>query len=124
MRPIDDFDRDAPACEVGFKFAACITAVGEDVRDERDRSPRPADQFRGAIAILHARRNDLDAEQQPYRVDDDVAFDAFDFLASVVTDRIRMAPPFSVALTAWVSMIAAVGDASRPACSRVKTSSS
>ena len=97
---LDDFDRDPLACEIGVELAARISAVGKDMGDERERSPGCADEVVGAIAILHACRNDLDAEQQPYRVDEDIALDAFRLFPSVITDRIRITPPFSVAFTA------------------------
>jgi hypothetical protein len=41
-----------------------------------------------------------------------------DFLAGVVTRRIDAGPPFSALFTLWLSMMAAVGLASRCACSR------
>ena len=57
---------------------------------------------------------DDDAEQQARGVDRDVALAALDLLSRVVAAR----PPFSVVLTLWVSMIAALGLGSRPFCSR------
>ena len=57
---------------------------------------------------------DDDAEQQARGVDRDVALAALDLLARVVAAR----PPFSVVLTLWVSMIAALGLGSRPLRSR------
>jgi hypothetical protein len=72
---------------------------------------------------LHIGRDDLDAEQQPNRVDERVALDALDFLAGVIAGRIGAGPPFSVALAVCVSMTAALGDASRPSASRHWTSS-
>jgi hypothetical protein len=45
----------------------------------------------------------------------------FDLLAGIVTDRIRGLAPLSALLTLWLSMIAVVGLASLPACSRACT---
>jgi hypothetical protein len=56
--------------------------------------------------------------QQALRIDKDVALFAFDFLPRVVAARIDAVPPFSELFTLWLSMIAAVGLASRPAFSR------
>jgi hypothetical protein len=56
--------------------------------------------------------------QQALRVDQDVPLLAFDPLARVKSRRIERTPPFSALLTLWLSMIAAVGLASRPASSR------
>jgi hypothetical protein len=57
---------------------------------------------------------DDDAEQEARAVDRDVALSALDLLRRVVATR----SPFSVVLTLWVSMMAALGLASRPSCSR------
>jgi hypothetical protein len=46
---------------------------------------------------------------------------AFDLLACIKARRVDAAPPFSALLTLWLSMIAAVGLAARPACSRHST---
>ena len=55
--------------------------------------------------------------QQALGIDQDVALLALDLLPGIVTMWVRE-PPFSVLLTLWLSMIATVGLASRPACSR------
>ena len=52
-------------------------------------------------------------EQEAKSIYEDVAFLAFDLFAGVVPVRINPAPPFSALLTLWLSMIAAVGLASR-----------
>ena len=57
-------------------------------------------------------------QQQPLGVYQDMALLALDLLAPVIAVRINAGPPFSALLTLWLSMIAAVGLASRPACSR------
>jgi hypothetical protein len=57
-------------------------------------------------------------EQQALRVYKEMALLAFDLLASVEAGGIDARPPFSALLTLWLSMIAAVGLASRSACSR------
>jgi hypothetical protein len=43
---------------------------------------------------------------------------AFDLLARIVAMRVDASPPFSALFTLWLSMMAAVGLASRCACSR------
>jgi hypothetical protein len=50
-----------------------------------------------------------------------VPFLTLDFLAAIEARRIDAAPPFSALLTLWLSMMAAVGLASRSACSRHST---
>jgi hypothetical protein len=56
--------------------------------------------------------------QQALRIDEDVALFAFDFLARIVSASVDATPPFSALFTLWLSMMAAVGLASRPAFSR------
>ncbi len=57
------------------------------------------------VAVLHTRSGDDDGQQQAERIDEDVAFAAFDLFV-----RIKAAnPPFSVVLTDWLSMIPALG---------------
>ena len=55
--------------------------------------------------------------QEALRVDKNVPLLALDLLACIVTGRID-AGPLSALLTLWLSMMAAVGLASREACSR------
>ena len=58
-----------------------------------------------AIAVWHTGGGDDDRQQQAERIDEEVAFAAFDlFVCIEATD-----PPFSVVLTDWLSMIPALG---------------
>jgi hypothetical protein len=57
-------------------------------------------------------------EQQSLGVDENVSLFAVDQLARVEPRRIDARPPFSALFTLWLSMMQAVGLASRPACSR------
>jgi hypothetical protein len=59
--------------------------------------------------------------QQALRIDQEVPLLALGFLPSVVARRIDRVPPFSAPLTLWLSMIATVGLACRPASSRHAT---
>jgi hypothetical protein len=71
-------------------------------------------QIPGAVGVLDIGGMDKDTEQEAGGIDPDMALAALDLLGSVVAAR----PPFSVVLTLWVSMMAAVGLASRPSVSR------
>ena len=71
-----------------------------------------------AIAVLDIGRMNHCVEQEPYRIDKDVALLALDFLARVVARWIDAGPPFSAPFTLWLSMTHAVGLASRPIASR------
>ena len=57
-------------------------------------------------------------QQQTYRIDEDMTLLAFDLLARIIPARVDETPPFSALLTLWLSMMAAVGLASRPMASR------
>ena len=57
-------------------------------------------------------------QQQAYRVDKDMPLLALDLLPRIIPARVDAKPPFSALLTLWLSMIAAVGLASRPIASR------
>ena len=52
-------------------------------------------------------------DQQPQRIYQNVALLALDLLARIIAMRIDAGPPFSALFTLWLSMIAAVGLASR-----------
>jgi hypothetical protein len=60
-------------------------------------------------------------KQQTQRIYQNVALLALDLFARIIAMRIDAAPPFSAPFTLWLSMMAAVGLASRSACSRHAT---
>jgi hypothetical protein len=74
-------------------------------------------QHRAPVTVLDVGGVNDRMHQQALRIDEDVALFAHDLLAGVVTRRIDAGPPFSALLTLWLSMIAAVGLASRAAAS-------
>jgi hypothetical protein len=68
--------------------------------------PEALQQQLSTITVLHASGGDDDRQQQTKRIDEEMAFAAFDLFM-----RVKAAdPPFSVVLTDWLSMIAAVID--------------
>ena len=73
------------------------------------------------LAVLNVRGMDDGLEQQALGVYQDMTLLAPDLLAAVIARRVNAAPPFSALLTLWLSMIAALGLASRPANSRHAT---
>ena len=101
-----------------LEFRPLIAAVGIELEQERKPAEQGGEQERPAVAVLNVGGMDDRVQQQALRVYQDMALLALDFLARVVAVRIDRGPPFSAALTLWLSMIAAVGLASRPACSR------
>ena len=71
-------------------------------------------QIPSAIGVLNIGSVNEDTEQKARGIDPDMALTALDLLGGIVAAR----PPFSVVLTLWVSMMTAVGLASRPSVSR------
>jgi len=69
----------------------------------------------GAVAILDIGTVDLDRQQPPVSVGQDVALASVDALSGVIALE---SPFWSAVRTVWLSMMAADGDASRPARSR------
>ena len=123
IRALDDLQGNLLSGQFFGEFVSAVAAICKDVFYEGEQAAGLLDKVHGAVPILDAGRDRLDAKQQSYRIDERIALDAFDFLARIVANGIPAAAPFSVAFTAWVSMMAAVGEASRPSASRQTTSS-
>lgn len=95
-----------------------IGAVGEQLAQEGELSEQGGQQQHAAIAVLHVGGGDQGVQQQSELIDQNVAFLALDQLAGIEAMRIDRRPPFSALFTLWLSMMHAVGLASRAACSR------
>ncbi len=100
------------------KVRPLVAAVGVQLQQEGIEAEQRRKQQHAAVAILDVGGMDDGAHQQALRIDQNVALLALDLLARVIAGRIDARPPFSALFTLWLSMIAAVGLASRPACSR------
>jgi hypothetical protein len=120
---LDDLDDPtAGACSGERGARSLITGIGEDAQDERPQRARRFVQHKArTIAILNVCGMNGNAQQEAERIDEDMPLAAGDFLARVVALRIERSPPFGAALALWLSMMAAVGLASRPSCSRTAT---
>jgi hypothetical protein len=117
----------------GLHLAALIARIADDALQKGKTSPRLPQQSLCAIPVLHAGRMDADRQQQSERVRQDVALSAQYLLASVPrvqppagprtgsAGRVERGPPLTAPLALWLSMIAVVGLASRPAFSRTST---
>jgi hypothetical protein len=120
---LDDLQGNGQPDDCTRELRPGIAAVGEYLAQPWELPQGLVNQTGSAIAILDVGRDHLDREEMAFGVDDRVALDALGFLARVVADRIDGGPPFSVAFATCVSMIAAVGSASRPQASRQLSSS-
>ena len=123
IEPLDDVDSPRAGQRCGpCGFWTLIAAVSVDAFDERKQTARSAiEHQRHAIAVLNAGGMNGDVQQQPERVDQDVALATRDLLASIIALRIERSPPFCAAFALWLSMIPTLGLASRPSCSRTAT---
>lgn len=100
---------------------ALVAAIGVDALDEGEGAAGLPQDGDGAITVLNIGGMDDDAQEEAEGIDKDVALAPFDLLARIVTRGIERRPPFAAPLALWASMMAAVGLAVRPACSRAAT---
>ena len=107
----------------GCRGHPLIPAIGKDAFDEREQPTRLLQQGQDPVTILHIGRVDLGCQDQAEGVDHDVALLAVDPLARIEARRVDVGPTFSAAFTLWLSRMAALGLASRPASSRAYTNS-
>ena len=101
-----------------MKDRAVIGAVGEQLAQEGEQAEQCAQQRDAAVAVLDVGGGDEALEQQALGVDQDVALLALDQLAGIEAVRVDARPPFSALFTLWLSMMQALGLASRSAFSR------
>ena len=119
---LDDFD--LPSADVGYNFGdawSLVTGIRKELDDRRETAFGVAQQTADAIAVLQVSAMDDDVQQQAEGVDDDVPLAAGDLLARVIALRVDRSPPFCAALALWLSRIATVGSALRPAAVRTWT---
>ena len=102
-------------------LAALVARIRDDALDERKAPARAAQQSFCAIPILDAGRMNAHREEQAQRVGQDVALAAKDLRARVIAGQVERGPPLRAPFALWLSMIAVVGRASRPAFSRTST---
>jgi hypothetical protein len=122
IRTLDDLQRPQPGpCDDGLHLRSLVAAIADDALDEREAPTRLPQERLGAVAVLHAAGVHIDIQQQAKPVDEHVTLAPEDLLARVEPLRIKDAPPFTAPLALWASMMAVVGLASRPACSRHRT---
>ena len=105
----------------GLHLAALVARIRDDALEKGKAPARLPQQRFGAIPVLHAGRMNANREEQTQRVGQDVALAAKHLLARVIAGRVERGPPLTAPFALWLSMIAVVGLASRPAVSRTST---
>ena len=112
---LDDFDDPIAALSCRQCGAwPLITCVGEDAQDKREQCAcaRVENECR-PVAILDIGRMNNGVQQKAERIYENVALLALDLFSRIEAMWIDARPPFSALLTLWLSMIAALGLASR-----------
>lgn len=98
-----------------------VSGIADDPLDEWEAPSRAPQKGLGTVAVLYVGRVHDHGEKQAHRVGQDVALATHDLLAGIVAGRVERSPPLSAPFAVWLSMMAAVGLASRPAVSRTST---
>jgi hypothetical protein len=105
----------------GLHLLPLIARICDDALHKRKAAARLPQQRLGPVPVLHMGRMNRDGQQEAKRVGQDVALATKDLLARIKAGRVERRPPLRAPRTVWLSMIAVVGLASRPAVSRVST---
>ena len=100
------------------EYRPCISAIGEQLAQERKLSKQRGQYQNAAVAILNIGASHQRVQHQAEGVDQDMTLLALDQLAGIEAMRVDTGPPFSALFTLWLSITQAVGLASRSACSR------
>jgi len=95
-----------------------IGAIGEQFFEKGKQIEQRRQEREAAVAILNVGGGDDAVQEQALRIDQNMALLALDQLARIEAVRIDACPPFSPLFTLWLSMMQAVGLASRSAFSR------
>jgi hypothetical protein len=103
------------------EFRPLIATVGKQLFQERIHPEQGRKKQDAAVAILDVGGMNDGMEQQTQRIYEKMALLALDLFACIIAMRIDACPPFSALFTLWLSMMAAVGLASRSPCSRHAT---
>ena len=113
-RTLDNLQKPTTECTGPLYQLSCIAAISPYQLESR-KSPQKLGQHElDPVSVLDVRSMDDNGQKQSQSVYDDMALASRDLLARIVATR----PPFSVVLTDWLSIMAALGVGSRPSASR------
>ena len=101
-----------------MKDRPLVGAVGEQFLEKGKQIEQRCQELEAAVAILNVGGGDDGVQEKALGIDQNVALLALDQLARIEAVRIDARPPFSALFTLWLSMMQAVGLASRSAFSR------
>lgn len=115
------FDARQHARQAVVEGGPLIGRVGKELGQEWMQPEHRGEQQDAAIAVLDVGGMNDGVQQQAECIYEKVALLALDFLARIIARRVDPGPPFSALFTLWLSIMAAVGLASRSLCSRHST---
>ena len=104
-----------------MEFRPLVAAIGKQLFQERIESEQSGKKQDATVAVLDIGRVNDHVEQETHRVYEKMALLALDFLTRIIAVWVNARPPYSALFTLWLSMMAAVGLASRSPCSRHST---
>jgi Uncharacterised protein family (UPF0149) len=104
-----------------LEFRSLKAAVGKQPFQERIHPEQCRKKQNTAVAVLDIGRMNNRVQQQTQRIYENMALLALGLFTRIIAMRIDAGPPFSALFTLWLSMMAAVGLASRSPCSRHST---
>jgi len=102
-------------------FRPLVATISVDALDEGEGAASLSQHDSGAVTVLNIGGMNDHVQEEAKGIDEDVALAPFDLLACVVARGIERGPPFTAPLALWASMMATLGLAFRPACSRAAT---
>lgn len=106
------------ACHRRRHLRSLVATIADDALDKGEQFTRLVQQRLRSVTVLHIGRMHGHAKQQAQRIGQDVALAPEKLLARVIARGIKRRAPFCAPFALWLSMIAVVGLASWPACSR------
>ena len=117
---LDDCDLETAAHppDTSLEGRTLIATVGIKLQQKRMEPEQRCHEPDAAVTVLNFAGMYKGVQQQALCVYKDMALLALDLLAGVIARRVDRRAPFSALLTLWLSMMAAVGLASRPTFSR------
>jgi hypothetical protein len=100
------------------ELRSLIATIGEQLLQEWEHAEQRRQNKNAAIAILDVGQMNDGMQQKAQCIDENMPLLALDLLACIIAPTDPCRSPFSALFTLWLSIMAAVGLASRSSCSR------
>ena len=113
-RTLDNLQKPASEGVCPLDKLSSITPIGPDQLEPRKSPHKLRKHQHGSVTVLDVGSMDDNSQKQSQGINHDMALASRHLLSRVIATR----PPFSVVLTDWLSMMAALGVGSCPSASR------